>query len=83
MMTDNPQVVVYNAPSECTVCEGAGWVCETHNERPWGGVSDSPFACDCGPGIPCAACNLPSENNPPRMAPGFRVMLDKDDGWAS
>jgi len=39
-------------------CEGTGWVCENHEDRPWGGISTSKFACECGAGVPCSICNL-------------------------
>ena len=29
---------------KCLVCEGCGWVCESHPERPWEGE----HACTCG-----------------------------------
>ena len=44
----------------CSNCDGAQWVCENHADRPWGGLSTSGNACDCGAGMPCGACNLAS-----------------------
>jgi hypothetical protein len=56
----------------CPRCEGCGWVCEDHPERPWGGA----HACQCGgAGMPCPECNPSDEDTPPRMPPGY----DDDD----
>jgi hypothetical protein len=47
----------------CTVCDGTGWVCEAHPDRPFDGFSTRADACDCGaPGEPCQVCN---DMNPP------------------
>ncbi len=43
--------------ASCRNCEDAGWVCENHQDRPWGGHSASSLACDCGAGAPCPVCN--------------------------
>lgn len=42
---------------KCTNCEDAAWVCENHPNKPWGGLIDSPFVCECGAGMPCGVCN--------------------------
>lgn len=42
----------------CKNCDDTGWVCEAHEDRPWGGVSSRADACDCGAGSPCDVCNL-------------------------
>jgi hypothetical protein len=43
---------------ECRNCAGAEWVCEEHMDMPWGGLSSSPHACNCGgAGAPCPACS--------------------------
>ena len=42
----------------CKNCEGGGWVCENHADRPWGGTSVCDDACECGAGMPCGVCNL-------------------------
>lgn len=44
----------------CRACEGEHWVCETHPDRPWSGLSPSPSACPegcAGPGMPCLVCS--------------------------
>ena len=59
----------------CARCDNARWVCETHDDVPWGASSR---ACQCGaPGMPCPDCN-PSAGprEPPKMPPGFVVTLD-------
>jgi hypothetical protein len=62
---------------KCPICHDCGWVCEEHPGRPWSG----PHACDCrAPGIPCPGCNLPTEDEAPRMPEGFQTDVDKD-GW--
>lgn len=45
-------------PSRCANCEGAGWVCENHPDKPWEGLSAKVGACGCGAGAPCPVCNL-------------------------
>lgn len=42
----------------CPLCDGTGWVCEAHADRPSDCSSpDHPDACHCGaPGEPCKAC---------------------------
>lgn len=44
-------------PSDCGNCSGVEWVCENHEDRPWGGLSADPMACECGAGAPCPVCN--------------------------
>ncbi|WP_271604939.1 hypothetical protein [Bradyrhizobium sp. CCBAU 11434] len=61
----------------CATCDGTGWVCENHPDRPWEG----PRARGCGgAGAPCPACNIPADSETPRILEGYRVELDKD-GW--
>lgn len=43
----------------CRTCDGTGWVCENHRDKPWNGVSYRFDACDCGLAAPCAVCNDP------------------------
>lgn len=43
----------------CDVCQDTGHVCENHPLRPWAGISDASFACDCGAGMPCPYCTTP------------------------
>src|SRR5215470_15163565 len=51
---------------ECARCDDDRWVCEAHDNRPWG---ISPRACRCGAsGIPCPDRN---RSNPPRPPRGF------------
>lgn len=54
----------------CSNCEGAGWVCDSHTDKPWAHVSGHPNACDCGAGRNCPKCN-PTEgpHDLPRMPP--------------
>ena len=41
----------------CPTCNGTGWVCENHPDRPWRASDDfSLVACGCGNGKPCH-CN--------------------------
>ncbi len=40
----------------CRTCEDAQWVCESHMDKPWGGISSSATACKCGAGAPCPCC---------------------------
>jgi hypothetical protein len=49
-------------------------------DKPWGGASDHPSACDCGAGAPCPECNPCDRDHPPKMPEGYRTILDKD-GW--
>lgn len=46
----------------CRVCDGTGWVCENHADRPWDGLSASDESCRCGgAGAPCRVCNYEME----------------------
>ena len=41
----------------CETCEDTRLVCEDHPNKVWGGVSNSPAACNCGgAGMPCSEC---------------------------
>lgn len=57
---------------KCPNCEDYAWVCENHPNKPWRGLcDDSPFACECGPGIPCEHCNnSDSPNDGPHFIQG-------------
>jgi hypothetical protein len=58
---------------KCARCDDDRWVCEAHDERPWG---TSPRACRCGgAGMPCPSCN---QSDPPRMPPGFKIDVDEE-----
>jgi hypothetical protein len=60
----------------CARCDSTGWVCETHDDRPW----DGEHACGCGGvGMPCPACNVSNPDNPPRLPAGFRRDESLDD----
>ena len=49
---------IKDAPVKCQTCEGTGFVCENHRDRPWGGLSEHRAdACLCGCGWPCPNCN--------------------------
>jgi hypothetical protein len=61
----------YMAGMKCARCRDTGWVCEDHDDRPWG--RNGPGACDCGAGAPCPNCNVPAPGTRPRLPPGFRV----------
>jgi hypothetical protein len=62
---------------KCALCEGCGWVCENHPDRPWEGKD----ACTCGgAGMPCPWCNLPDKDGAPRLPDGFKMDFDKK-GW--
>lgn len=42
---------------ECRNCAGCGWVCESHRDRAWGGLSLAEGSCHCGgAGAPCQVC---------------------------
>ena len=44
----------YALPMRCENCDGTGFVCEVHINRPW----NCPRACGCGAaGMPCIICN--------------------------
>lgn len=40
----------------CNNCDGMGWVCENHPNKPWDGISNRKNACGCGAGMPCGKC---------------------------
>lgn len=42
--------------TDCPKCEGWGWVCENHPDKPWGDLTLGPNSCACGAGMPCE-CN--------------------------
>jgi hypothetical protein len=50
----------------CKCCDGTGWVCENHQDRPWGDMSQRKDACNCGAGAPCPICNFGKESPPAR-----------------
>ena len=69
-------LTIINDPSAymsmCPRCNGCGWVCENHPERPWSGKQ----ACKCGgAGMPCYVQSERWES-PPRLPTGFE---DDDD----
>jgi hypothetical protein len=65
---------------KCSPCEGVGWVCALHRDRPW----DGPKACGCGvTGVPCPICNAVSGDELPRMPRGFRAMDVSDESFVS
>jgi hypothetical protein len=43
----------------CERCAGTGWVCEEHDDKPWGDMTGPwPTSCHCGgAGKPCPECN--------------------------
>ena len=60
------------ADNGCRNCANCGWVCENHPDRPWGGLSANPYACECGAGAPCGVCNL-------KMASAGYVERERDN----
>lgn len=62
----------------CGKCDGQGWVCENHADKPWGGMSERDDACSCGAGMPCK-CNRRDAKTPPEM-PGSTIVFDQR-GW--
>ena len=59
-----------NQPDGCRFCQGARWVCERHNGRPWGVQG----GCDCGArGMPCQFCN-PNSDLPPGLEPDSGIL---------
>jgi hypothetical protein len=65
-----------DANSECAWCDDAGWVCEDHPDRPWGGTSSRIDACHCGgAGVPCKHCN---DGDPPQKSGIVQVIADAD-----
>src|SRR5258705_12066602 len=72
---------------KCLLCDGCGWVCENHPDKPWEGE----HACPCGgAGMPCRHCNMRGGDEDPRPPEGFRTDADKKGrrrkpgkGWAS
>jgi len=59
---------------ECSNCDGTGWVCETHADRPFKMFSKRADACECcGAGVPCQVCN---KGDSPHLPPAFKAMLD-------
>ena len=62
--------------SKCLLCEGDGWVCVLHRDRPW----DGPRACGCGvAGVPCSICNAVAGDALPRMPRGFKATEVSDE----
>lgn len=49
--------VTFISRFNCQNCEDIRWVCENHDNKPWGEATDSPNSCDCGAGSPCKICN--------------------------
>ena len=65
------------ATMKCLLCDGCGWVCENHPDKPWEGE----HACPCGgAGMPCRNCNMSGDDEDPRLPEGFRTDADKK-GW--
>src|SRR5439155_12238717 len=54
----------------CARCQGAGWTCEQHPDRPWP-HDDCP-----GPGEPCSARNV---SDPPDKPPDFVSYVNASD----
>lgn len=58
---------------KCTICEGLGWVCENHPNKPW---TERDGGCQCGAGMPCE-CNRPNGEDTPDIE-GVFVEIDFD-----
>jgi hypothetical protein len=62
--------------TKCSRCEGDGWVCVLHRERPW----DGPGGCGCGrAGVPCPSCNAVKDDDLPKMPNGFKATEVSDE----
>ena len=67
----------------CEICGDARWVCEDHVDKPWvAPVSVKMPATAAVPGCR-AACNQTQGIEPPEMPPGYRSIIDKEDGWTN
>ncbi len=66
-------MATFNGP--CRICDGVGWVCENHPDKPFKGLSGRLDACSCGAGMPCT-CNESAER--PETPPGFTVVIDEN-----
>ena len=53
----------------CERCDGTGWVCENHPDKPWED-SGSALSCDCGGAGDACDCNPDGD-----FPPGFRVTM--------
>ena len=60
----------------CPRCDGTGWVCENHHNRPWDGASERADACGCGAGDPCPDCQ-PAAGQP-RVVDDEAVRVELD-----
>jgi hypothetical protein len=67
----------------CERCDGTMWVCEKHRDRPWGGESSRPDACDCSPGAPCPHCWTDDgwRERMMKMHEEGRVLASEDNLW--
>jgi hypothetical protein len=61
--------------AKCQRCDGEGWVCESHPDKPWREGHDF-RGCVCDAGVPCKDCNPSDQYNAPRMPPGFTDWKD-------
>ena len=61
----------------CETCDGTGWCCENHPNRPWrDGNSKRWDACDCGAGAQCHFCNPLA-----KPLPGSTLIWDAVNGY--
>lgn len=65
--------------SDCKNCDGTGWVCENHENKPWTGYSTRKDACDCGAGMPCPVC-VPAGAWPPMQKGEVTIWSIWDEG---
>ena len=63
----------------CKHCDGEGWVCENHPDRPWNDTS--PNGCLCGAGAPCPECQPCDGGTEPEMPPGTQIIMDRKHGY--
>lgn len=60
----------------CHCCADTGHVCENHPQRPWGGISTDPQACDCGAGMPCpVCCDEPAQDGTQSIVAAFNPVF--------
>jgi hypothetical protein len=56
----------------CETCDGTGWVCEDHPDRPWGELSRRADACDCGDATACS-CNVGTTGDAELLRAGYCI----------
>jgi hypothetical protein len=64
----------------CRRCDGGGWVCENHPDRPWDGTSSRADACGCGAGDPCPDCQPAGQPRFPKSSPDEHLDQPQNTG---